>query len=77
MTVTRAAFTGNVEERQIDDASTGKQGAFPAGPGLPGDKTTGAGKGKRALKKYGGKVAGVPPGLTEGGGGLGKTGGGP
>jgi hypothetical protein len=77
MTITRAGFKG-VERRAAGDAGTGKAGAFPGDmPGEPGDETTGAGKGKKTLKKYGGKVAGAPPVLTEGSGALGRTSGGP
>jgi hypothetical protein len=80
MTITKSSFRGRrpVEQRAANSASTGAGGAFPGKmPGEPGDETTGAGKGKRTLEKYAGKVAGAPPTLTTPGGALGKTGGGP
>lgn len=78
MALTKTTFSGKAEQRSSGDAGTGAGGAFPSGPaGTPGDQTTGAGKGQKKVRKYGGKVAGASPGLTEGGGALGRTGGGP
>lgn len=44
-------------------ASTGHQGAFPAGPGGEVPTQTGAGKGAKVIKTYGG-VKGAPGSLT-------------
>ncbi len=76
MTITRSSFKG-VERRAANSASTGANEPFPDGPGLPGDETTGAGMGSSKVKRQSGKVAGAPSSLTEGGGALGRTSGGP